>query len=194
MSLTQSWSASELLFSDSEEATIRKRATTLSAEHRLSDDWTLTLGGGATVGGDVEVAGERYELDPGFVVVGGGSYRILDGSGDMPFLLFGVMLGVGYNGTERVAAPESATLLATDARFSLAIGKLFWDGIAPYAAVRGFGGPVFWERNDATLVGSDRYHFQLGGGVLATAGVVDAYFEVVPLGERALSLGAAVAF
>jgi len=77
----------------------------------------------------------------------------------------------------------------------LTVGKVFWQSLAPYAVARFFGGPAIWKRHDESVTGSDRYHVQLGAGVLATAaGRMGAFVEVIPLGERSFSLGATVSF
>ncbi len=84
---------------------------------------------------------------------------------------------------------------ATDARASATVGKLFWEAIAPFATVNAFGGPIFWRRGGEDITGQDDDHFQLGGGLLATAeGRGNACAEIIPLGERALRLGASMAF
>jgi hypothetical protein len=86
-------------------------------------------------------------------------------------------------------------LTAIDARLSATVGKMFWDGLGPYAVARVFGGPVFWERHAEPVTGTDRYHLQLGAGLLAAApGAVTAFFELIPLGEQAVTTGLAASF
>ncbi len=54
---------------------------------------------------------------------------------------------------------------------------------------------MFWERGGEAITGSDDHHYQLGGGLFVTAqGQWNAYAEIVPLGERALRVGASLAF
>jgi hypothetical protein len=158
------------------------------------DDLTLTAGVGASLGGDLRILGQRHRLGPGPVGLIGAAYRILDGKGWEPFLLFGGAFSMSSVRTERVNDGASARLFPIDARFSLTAGEVFLDRIAPYLTVRGFGGPVSWSLDGQDLTGGDKYHFQVGGGLLVTAGVVDAFFELIPLGERAAVFGGAVAF
>jgi len=54
---------------------------------------------------------------------------------------------------------------------------------------------VVWNYLGNTEIGSDLYHFQLGGGlVTALPHGFDVFVEGVPLGERAVTLGAGKTF
>ncbi|MBW2458412.1 MAG: hypothetical protein JRI68_28175 [Deltaproteobacteria bacterium] len=185
--------ATEVTFSNDESADLRRRAVTLGLERRLGDAWAIQLTGGASIGGDVTVGRQRYKFTPGWMVGLSGSYRVLDGDGYAPFVLVGLAAGASSVGAER--GDEDAMFTATDLRGSATVGKLFWGAIAPFATVNAFMGPIFWERGGEDITGSDDHHFQLGGGLLATAeGRWNAYAEVIPLGERALRFGASLAF
>ena len=61
--------------------------------------------------------------------------------------------------------------------------------------IMGFsGGPVFWRYQGAGVSGGDAHHYQLGGGLTLTiAGRVNLFAEGIPLGERSVAAGAAVA-
>lgn len=185
--------ATDVTFSNDEGAELRRRAVTLGLERRLGDAWAIQLTGGASLGGDIEVGSERYELTPGWLASLSGSYRVLDGDGYAPFVLVGLAVGASSVVAER--GEEDASFTATDVRASATVGKLFWGAVAPFASVNAFGGPIFWERGGEDVTGSDDYHFQLGGGLLVTAeGIWSAFAEIVPLGERALRFGASFAF
>jgi hypothetical protein len=146
------------------------------------------------MGGDVAVGGERFDLGFGPVGVLAVSYRVLPGEGWEPFVLFSGAASVSTVETTSQRTLDEARMTAIDARVAVTAGEVFADTIAPYASLRGFGGPVFWTIGGADVTGGDRYHFQLGVGLLVTAGVFDAFFEVMPLGERSLSAGGAFAF
>jgi len=165
----------------------------LSAERRLSERWSLLLGGGVSLGGDIAVGAERHQLEPGWLAMVAGSFRILDGTGYKPFLVTGLSLAAGSALAERGA--EHAQLTTFDVRLSVTVGKLFGDVLGPYAVARAFGAPVLWERRGEAVIGSDQHFFQLGGGIVAAlGGVVDAYLEVMPLGERSAGAGLGVMF
>ncbi|MEZ4294200.1 MAG: hypothetical protein R3B70_04420 [Polyangiaceae bacterium] len=81
-------------------------------------------------------------------------------------------------------------MLAVDFRVTGIAGKTFFDILSPYLVLRAFGGPVFWEHEGESETGGDKYHFQIGAGmVLALPRRFDAFVEVVPVGERAAALG-----
>ena len=146
------------------------------------------------MGGELRILGQRHQLLPGPVGVIGAAYRILEGDGWEPFLLFGGAFSLSTVGTRRFSDGAEDRMTAMDARFSLTVGEVFLDAVAPYLTVRGFGGPVNWTLDGQDLTGSDKYHFQAGGGLLVTSGVVDGFFELIPLGERAAVFGGAVSF
>ena len=172
------------MFFGDEEAALRRRAVSAAVEHRLFDDLTLTAGAGASIGGDVTIAGTRHDLGPGPLGLVGAAYRILDGDGWEPFLLFSGAFSVSTVVSERAPRDDLASrLTALDLRAGLTAGEVFGDAVAPYATLRAFGGPILWQAVEPS--GSDKYHFQLGLGLLVTAGILDAFIEVVPLGERA---------
>jgi hypothetical protein len=186
------WASTEVVFGTPDgdvEAELRRFAATASLEYRIDGDWTITAGAGASLGGDVVVAGVRHELGPGPVGVLGAGYRVLDGDGWEPFFLLGLSAAVSS-----VATEPDARFTGVDVRAALTLGEVFLDAVAPYATVRGFGGPIFWELGGEAVRGSDKWHFQVGAGVLVTAGWIDAWLELVPLGERALSVGTGVSF
>ena len=75
------------------------------------------------------------------------------------------------------------------------VGKTFWKTLSPYVGARVFGGPVFWRFADEDVTGTDRYHYQLAAGLLASLPKgVDVYAELAPLGERSVAVGGGVAF
>ncbi|MBI4957551.1 MAG: hypothetical protein HY908_36430 [Myxococcales bacterium] len=103
-------------------------------------------------------------------------------------------LSLGASAAPSEGAGERATLVGADARAAFTLGKRFWRSFAPYAVVRLFGGPALWRRGGEALVGTDRHHYQLGAGLLVTGETVGASLEVVPLGERNVTVGTTVAF
>jgi hypothetical protein len=196
VSVNYSLVSTELTLSGPIDADLRRRAISAAIEYRPADAWTLSLSGGASLGGDLVVAKIRYELGPGPVGSLGLSYRILDGRDPyLPFVLASGAFSASTVPTEAQApGSEEARMSAFDFRAGLVAGKVFLDAFAPYVVGRGFGGPILWERGGREVTGQDQHHFQLGGGALVTAGVFDAFFEIIPLGERAATFGAAVAF
>lgn len=188
------WTATDILLSDDTEGAMRRSATSVAGEFRFADDWTATAGVGVSLYGDLTVNRERYVLEPGPLAVLGVSYRIMPGVGWEPFVMLGLAGSVSTSATESDLTGEEARLTALDARVAVVVGEVFADTFAPYAAIRGFGGPIFWQRGQNDVSGSDKYHYAVGVGALVTAGWMDAFFEVVPLGERSLNVGVAFTF
>jgi hypothetical protein len=194
VSASATWSATTIVFGERLEADLRRRSVAGAFEYRVLDELTLVGGIGASFGGDIRFLGERHELLPGPVGTAGAAYRILAGTGWEPFVLFGGAFSVSSVGTRSDADDDESTFTAIDARFSLTVGETFLNSLVPYLTVRGFGGPANWSVDGVDLTGSDKFHFQVGGGLLATSGVVDAFIELIPLGERAAVFGGAISF
>jgi len=98
---------------------------------------------------------------------------------------------------EVLAGPTPATsaLYAFDVRAGLIVGKTFWNTLSPYAVFRALGGPLLWSYGGQTVIGGDLYHVQLGAGVVTILPRgFDVFVEGVPLGERAVTLGAGKSF
>lgn len=86
-------------------------------------------------------------------------------------------------------------MIALDFRVSAMFGKTFFGVLSPYAVARAFGGPIFWRLAGEDVAGTDKYHVQLGAGlVVALPAHLDVYTEVIPLGERAAVVGLGYSF
>jgi hypothetical protein len=94
----------------------------------------------------------------------------------------------------KINAP-AISYLAGDMRLSVVLGKTFLDALSPYVVVRGFGGPIWWQIEGKDATGTDTYKFQVGAGLsVSLPQRLDAFLEVVPLGEKALSTGLGYSF
>jgi hypothetical protein len=183
---------------------------TASFDYRLSPVTTLGGGVGAGLGGVITVVPpsasgappanpRRFLVLPGWEATLSYSRRLLDGHGNWPFLVLGISGGGSGASTRQetlgtppigASPPSTSSLYAIDVRAGLLLGKTFWKTLSPYAALRGFGGPVLWEYAGSSVTGTDRYHYQVGGGlVTALPRGFDMFVEGVPLGERAITLG-----
>ena len=98
--------------------------------------------------------------------------------------------------TERFRSDEPEIgYLAGDLRLSVVVGKTFFQALSPYAVLRGFGGPIWWQIRGRDVLGTDAYKFQIGAGLSVTMPRgFDAFIEGVPLGEKALSTGLGYSF
>ncbi|MDB4997791.1 MAG: hypothetical protein JWM74_5223 [Myxococcaceae bacterium] len=173
-----------------------RHGVSVSGDVRIDDRTTLQLGAGGTPGGVLAIdGGSRHTIGPGWMTFGGVGFRILDGRGAAPFLLMSASLALSSARTTDEADPLGAAFLtATDLRAGLTVGKTFFSALSPYASLRAFSGPVFWKVRGASVVGSDRFHYQPALGALLSVGAFDAFFEGAFLGERALGGGLGAAF
>jgi hypothetical protein len=187
-----------LIFQNAPDVAIERRAATVAIECRVAAETTLTLGGGASLGGSmITEGGARFQILPGWLVSFTYARRLLEGRGAAPFLMIAISAAAsGANTREsRPGSTDGGMLYAIDVRAGLVVGKTFWNVLSPYGALRGFGGPVFWDYRGATAVGTDQYHFQVGFGMVASLPRrFDLYVEGAPLGERAFTFGGGMRF
>lgn len=199
MGLTYGVFGSDLVWSSGMEATIQRRAATISFERRMSETWVLSLSGGMSLPGHLRIDGERHDILPGWLGALTSSWRLMDGEGSKPFMLVSVTLAGSGARTREAGRPSddatTAQLLAFDARAGLTVGKTFSGVISPYAGVRLFGGPILWRFRGEDLGGTDQHHYQLAIGMSSSlpAGI-DLFAEIAPLGERAAAVGGGVTF
>ena len=185
---------SDLDFGDGASWHIQEAATTATLEYRMNPRWTLQTGAGAVVGGSLTTTDRTYTITPGWEYSVAVSFRVLDGQGYFPFIL--VSTSVSASGTATLDANGNRTpLVSIDTGVVLTAGKTFFRVLSPYLMGRVFGGPIFWHQNGTDVTGTDRYHYQLGAGVvLSLFRRLDLYVEGVPLGERRISGGAGFSF
>ncbi len=152
--------------------------------------WTLEVGAGPFFGGSITTPGARYALAPGLASVIGGSWRVVDADGAIPFVLLTAQLSYVSS-----SAPQDVGYNAFDLRLGAAVGTTLWDRLAAYVVGRAFGGPVYWRDQGMAVVGTDDHQWQVGAGLSLRIGRrVDLFAEGVPLGEQGVTGGAGIAF
>ncbi len=172
---------STILFTGGDAVPVEQLAASAALEWRASPRWTFVGAAGGVLAGSL--GGER--LGPGVVGSVAGSFLALEQGPWWPFVQLALSLAASG-----VSAPRSA-YVAVDARAALVVGYTVFDRLTPYAVARAFGGPVFY----AGLSGGDRYHYQVGAGlVVGLPGGFDLSAEVVPLGEQRLTAGVGFSF
>jgi hypothetical protein len=152
----------------------------------------LQAGLGVAIDGALRLPEGEYDFSPGPIASLGLDWRAWQ-SGPW-FALLTSTLSASVARTQLPGSPAE-----TYAAFDLRLGGQFGVELArllqPYALARVFGGPVFWKHGGEDVSGTDTHHVQLGAGLALRLGARGNLFvEAVPLGERALSAGAAVAF
>jgi hypothetical protein len=159
---------------------LRETAVTATLAHfaRPRFGWSVTAGG--IVAGSIE----GRSLHGGGTLAGAIDWLALYEGERRPFVAITASLGTALirgtadDGSTRTFSPW-------DLRGGAMVGKTFAGHVVPYAAARAFGGPVFWYRGGASVVGSDRYHVTAGFGVIGRLpDRFDVSIEAMPLGER----------
>jgi hypothetical protein len=170
-----------------------RHAVLVTVDYRPSRRMTLQAGAGTFLG-DIWSATEHSRIDPGFAGAIGGSYRVLDADGAIPFVLLTGQLSAAATTT---VSPGEARVgyTAFDVRLGAVVGTTVLDVLTPYVVGRAFGGPIFWRYQGEAVSGTDIYKYQVGGGLaVSIARRFDLFVEGVPLGERGLAGGGGFAF
>jgi hypothetical protein len=179
---------------------LERTAVTAGVDYRFSPESTFGGGVGAGIGGLITLGERRFHVGPGWLLTLAYSRRLLDGTGNKPFLVLSFSGGAsGASTREELTAPgmaaQTAAFYAFDVRAGLTVGKTFWKTLSPYSTIRAFGGPVLWSLDGKNVSASDVYHFQLGVGMVTSLPRgFDIFAEVIPAGERAVSVGAGKTF
>ena len=164
----------------------------LSIARQLSPNLTFATALGASPSGTLKFARGEYDFSPGPVAGAGLSWRVVDGS---PFFLLTSMLSYSAAKTQLTGTNQRALYEAFDLRLGAIVGATLWDTFRPYAAARVFGGPVLWRYEGSAVTGTDTHHYQIGGGILwVVVNRFELHVEGIPLGERAITGGAAITF
>lgn len=181
---------------DTTRADFRKTAVLATLERRVASKWTLSLAVGSTIDGALRIQGAAHDLSAGPLVALSTSYRAVDEARVTPFVLLTGSLGGSLAWTRErslVDAPRER-MVALDGRIGVIAGKTVGEILSPYVAARAFGLPVFWTYRGESVTGTDAFHYQLAAGFSLRLGRVDVGVEMAPLGERAITGGAGLAF
>ena len=158
---------------------------------------SLSVGLGATLGGKLLAPDGPHDFNPGLAAAVGASYRLVSTSTPAGNLFVVASAVVSFNSaTTQLDGQGTKTAYdALDLRIGAAAGLTWFRALSGYVVVRAFGGPAYWNYHDASELGTDTHHYQVGGGfALLVARRVEVFAEGVPLGEQAVSAGASIAF
>jgi hypothetical protein len=156
---------------------------------------TFQLAAGSTLGGRLTTPTGTYDFANGPTAAIGASWRLVDGA--RPFVVLTSNLSFSAASTQPSggAAGAKVSYDAFDLRVGTLVGTTLFHVLSPYAVGRVFGGPIYWQYQGASVTGTDAHHYQLGGGAnLVVARRFNVFAEGIPLGERSVAAGAAVAF
>jgi hypothetical protein len=188
--LSYTFASTRLTFGDDAKYDMLRHTVLATLDYRLDKKSSLTLGGGGFIQGKLSGATDST-MSSGPAAMIGYSYGFLTEGVTRPFGVLTVAGSFVHAQTRpNTLYGDYAGYTALDARFGVLVGKTFFDRLTVYAAGRLFGGPAFWRIDGASKVGTDLYHYQVGGGLIVRlpAGL-DLYAEGIPLGERGFSAG-----
>jgi hypothetical protein len=150
---------------------------------------SLSLSGGASLGGRFEYGGQRYDLAPGPIGGVGVSYLLLGKA--LPFIHLSFTLSLSQ-ATATAPNGDEASFTSRDWRAGAAFGKTFGTLAAPFVVARYFGGGTEWSPAGK---GADDYRYHVGvGSAFGVTEHVDVLVEAAFLGERRATLGAGYLF
>jgi hypothetical protein len=181
------YTSTALRFGEDSRAEQTRYAVVATGVYAPTRRLALQASAGVGFAGELRMDDVSYEFGAGPTVAAGVVYTLLEGR---PFVALSGVLSAAFART-RAAGESAESYTALDLRAGLIAGTVLFDVLVPYAVVRVFGGPVFWQGD----TGTDVYHYQLGAGL--TLRPLEAWsisLEGVPLGEQALSAGTAIAF
>lgn len=191
------YTSTTLLFGQGRRADLTRHAAFVLTELPLSSTVGLRFGAGGIFGGDLvkNQSRGRSSFGPGVTAFVGIASTIVREQASVPFLQVSATLSGSRARTEDSVDPRDApSFTAFDLRGAAIVGKTLGEAVVPYAALRAFGGPIFYRFLAAEVTGTDLYKYQVGGGLAVHLGPVDAFVEGIPFGERGASSGLGVTF
>ncbi len=186
------YTSTRLRFSGSLHADQIRYASLATLAYLPTPKLVLQLSAGAAFGGSLTAPDGEHTFSAGPTGALGLDYRAFDDG--RYFLLLTSSLSFS---TARTQLGDEATVAYTafDLRVGAELGLELARIFRPYAVVRAFGGPVYWRYQGESVTGTDTHHYQVGAGLgLRLTKSLSLFVEGVPLGERAVSLGAGFAF
>lgn len=188
------WFRSHLRFDGGHRPDFNQGSVAATGVYLWPNGYSLGIAAGAALGGFAVEGDTRYTLEPGWMVSVRGGKLVVEERGAVPFVDLSLTLTFSMSSVSGGGLP-TGRLIASDARFSAAIGYTFGGIWRVNISPKIFGGPIFWERDGENIRGSDRYFFQAGiaSSVLLPGGWM-IFVEGSPLGEQTISGGIAAVF
>lgn len=188
------WFRSHMRFKGGHRPDFNQGSVAATAIRMWSNGYSLGLSAGAALGGYALEGDTRYVMEPGWMVSIRGGKLVLQEDGAVPFVDLSLAITFSMSSISGGDLPEGR-LIASDVRFTAAIGYTFGGVWRVNLSPKVFGGPVFWERDGENVQGSDRYFFQAGiSSAIILPGGWLVFVDGSPLGEQAISGGIAAIF
>lgn len=193
VSAAYTYTNTALSFTGDQRADVTRHAVAASMSFPLGKRLVLEGALGALVGGTLTLNHVDYKFRPGFLLGVSATYLLVREGKWMPSVLASATLA-GLFASTSSRSDATQELDAFDLRVGLAAGKHVTAAWSLFALARAFGGPVYWRASGESVTGTDRHHYQLGLGTAYALGPAHLFVEGIPLGERAVTVGAGSAF
>lgn len=190
-SLGYSFANTRMSFGDGLKFTMNRHLAMASLDYRLDRKKVISFGAGGLVAGNLR-NGRNHLMGSGPALYVGYAAGFLKEEGAVPYGVLTLAASFVHASTlgEGPYLEESAGYTAFDFRIGAMVGKSLFDVLSVYAKGTLFGGPAFWRVDGASHIGTDLYHYQVGGGLIVKlpAGLA-LYGEGIALGERGAVVG-----
>jgi hypothetical protein len=191
------YTSTSIKFSDSLRGDETRSSVVASLAYHPTARLSYQVAVGGSFGGRLVTPAGNQEFSPGVTGAVGASWRIVDQS--RPFVILTGNLSFSATNTKLTdatgAVGNSVGYQAFDLRVGVLVGTTIARTFSPYAVGRAFGGPIYWKYQGASVTGTDANHYQIGAGLtLVVARRLNLFAEGIPLGERSVATGAALAF
>jgi len=194
-----------LFFGNGKRAEATRDAAVLVWDHRLANRWTLQVGLGSLLGGSLvqtTPGGVTSTFRPGGGLHGsiGLTQRVYEADGGAidgrPFIMTTYTLSFALSSTQGPPSEQPTGYSAFDFRLGAILGTTIAKTFTPYLAARLFGGPIFWTYGGASVVGTDAYKYEVGGGLAVSLvkGRLALFVDGSVFGERDVRGGASLSF
>ena len=161
----------------------------------LRRNLTFRAGLGLILDGELKPDGGRKQtVESGGSAAMGLEYHAFAGKGLQPSIDLSMLLSASRAGIKDPDTDKKSTYFATDLRLGMVSSWNLNNRFYPFAAVRVFGGPVSWELEGDSVVGTDIYHYQVAMGSAIRLEKINIYFEWAGMGEKVLSIGVSLSW
>ncbi|HET6146047.1 MAG TPA: hypothetical protein VFH68_00825 [Polyangia bacterium] len=192
------YTSTAIRFSDSMRGDETRSAVVGSLAYHPTARTSYQIAAGGTFGGRLVTPEGNQDFSPGVTAAVGASWRVVDQSHPFVVLTGNLSFSAAHTtlmSANGAAAAPSVGYQAFDLRLGVLVGTTIARVFSPYAVGRAFGGPIYWRYQGSDVTGTDTHHYQFGAGVtLVIARRVNLFAEGIPLGERSLAAGGALAF
>ena len=191
------YTSTTIRFSDALRGDETRSAVVASLAYHPTARLAYQIAAGGSFGGRLVTPAGNQEFSPGVTAAVGASWRVVDQS--RPFVVLTGNLSFSATNTKLTdtngAVGNPVGYQAFDLRVGVLVGTTLARIFSPYAVGRVFGGPIYWKYQGASVTGTDAHHYQVGAGLtLVVARRLNLFAEGIPLGERSLATGVALAF